>query len=134
MQLHNVFHADRLSKSTETKEYGIHDEPEPIEVEGELEYEVEKVLDAKLDRRRRQGDRILFLVKWKGYGDGSNLWIPRSSAENAGEAIAVFYRENPSAPRELSAAVFASLPWQELDNYTEMPHNGYAWEDGKYGP
>jgi hypothetical protein len=37
--------------------------PEPIEVDGHPEYEVEEILD-----RRRRGRGFQYLVKWKGYG------------------------------------------------------------------
>ncbi|TBU21091.1 hypothetical protein BD311DRAFT_679396, partial [Dichomitus squalens] len=45
--------------------------PEPMEVEGELEYEVEKIEDSRTYRNQFQ-----YLVKWKGYDEGQNSWEP----------------------------------------------------------
>jgi hypothetical protein len=54
----------------------------PVFVEGELEYEVEAVLDSRQARRGRE-----FLVHWKGYGDFDRTWEPESNLENAKEKL-----------------------------------------------
>jgi hypothetical protein len=40
--------------------------------EGEEEWAVEKIVD-----ERKRGRRIEYLVKWVGYGDEENRWLPR---------------------------------------------------------
>ena len=37
----------------------------PVDVQGELEYEISEVLDSKIDRRR--SCKLLYLVRWLGY-------------------------------------------------------------------
>ena len=38
-----------------------------------------------------------FLVKWVGYHEGHNSWLPAKQCEHALEAISDFYQENPEA-------------------------------------
>ena len=46
------------------------------------EYEVEFILNHRKGRGRLQ-----FLVKWKGYADHENSWLPETSLENAQELL-----------------------------------------------
>ena len=59
--------------------------PPPIEAQGEMEYEVEEILDS----RRRRG-RIEYLVHWKGYPRESNTWEPAKNVKNAAAALKRF--------------------------------------------
>src|SRR5882757_9849343 len=54
----------------------------PIDMEGELEYEVEEVVSS-----RKRGRGIQYLIKWKGYGNEENTWEARSNMEKAKDAI-----------------------------------------------
>ena len=47
LKIHPVFHVDRLSKYTETEENGKPPPPPPIEVDGEEEWEIERILDSR---------------------------------------------------------------------------------------
>ena len=60
MQLHDVFHVEKLSPCIENKTYRTHPEPPPVKVEGELEYKVDSILDSKINRRVKGG--ICYLV------------------------------------------------------------------------
>jgi hypothetical protein len=60
MDLHNVFYADRLTHATINEMYEKLPQPNPIEIDGDLEFEVEKILDSKHDQRYSNG--ILYLV------------------------------------------------------------------------
>jgi hypothetical protein len=60
MDLHDVFHADRLTRATINETYGKLPQPNPIEIDGDLEFEVEKILDSKHNRHYLSG--ILYLV------------------------------------------------------------------------
>lgn len=102
-------------------------EPEPappVEIEGELEYEVEEILDSRVYRRQFQ-----YLIKWKGYTAEHNSWEPVSNVGNAKDAISEFHRKHPSAPRRiqlmkqgmpLSQEEFAKL-FKPFSNYTDTP-------------
>lgn len=127
-RLHPVFHHEKLSLCTETDEYGRYPEREPLEVDGELEYDVEKILDSKHDRRYKDG--ILYLVCWKGYDQGHDSWEPLANVKNSMELVEEFHKTHPSAPRKLSAIMFESLPWRPLENLTEVDPSPYSWTEG----
>jgi hypothetical protein len=103
---------------------------DPIEIDGDLEFKVEKILDSKHDCRYSSG--ILYLVRWKGYGPGGDMWEGIKNLKHPKKAIADFHKKHPEAPKKLSAAVFMSLPWQRIENLMEASTQ-YAWEDGRRG-
>ena len=49
-----------------------------IEVAEGEEFEVEKIVDVRTSRGKKQ-----YLVKWKSYGDFDNMWIDASELGNA---------------------------------------------------
>jgi hypothetical protein len=130
MNLHNVFHADQLTCTTINKMYAKLPQPDPIEIDGNLKFEVEKILDSKHDRRYSSG--ILYLVRWKGYRLGGETWKGIKNLKHTKKAIADFHKKHPEAPKKLSAAVFMFLPWQRIENLTEASTQ-YTWEDGHCG-
>jgi hypothetical protein len=130
MDLHNVFHADRLTRAIINEMYGKLPQPDPIKIDGNLEFEVEKILNFKHDQHYSNG--ILYMVQWKSYGPGGDTWEGIKNLKHAKRAIADFLKKHPEAPKKLSVAVFMSLPWQRIKNLTEASTQ-YAWEDGRRG-
>ena len=123
---HAVIHVDRLTPWQGNDVNGVQPPPpEPVEVDGELEYEVEDILDSRKYRRQFQ-----YLVKWKGYDNGQNTWEPAKDLTHCQELIDAFHARNPTAPRRLSASIFASLPWQPLVNHTIAEPSDYKWSSG----
>jgi hypothetical protein len=106
-RIHNVFHASLLEPyRLNPFEQRIATRPAPEEVDGELEYEVEKILQSEIrTTRRRQGGRyrstktLYFLVKWKGYPDDECTWEPEASLEGVPELVEAFYQRHPDSPR-----------------------------------
>ena len=90
------------------------DEPGPIEVQGQEEYEVESILDSRRYRRKLQ-----FLVKWKGYTSEHNSWEPEDNLKNAQSQIKKFYKENSGAVRRIREDVFEAIPWRKIENFTD---------------
>lgn len=124
---HDVIHVDRLTPWTGNEVNGdLPPEPDPVEVEGELEYEVEEILDSRKYRNQFQ-----YLVHWKGYSEGDNSWEPAKNLTHCQELIDAFHKRNPNAPRRISAAILQSLPWQPLTNFTETTPTLYEWESGR---
>lgn len=73
-RIHDVFHTSQLKPVV-----GQPQEEAAVQLEdGELEYEVERVLGERRVRGGRQ-----FLVKWKGYGDWENSWEPERNLKNS---------------------------------------------------
>ena len=76
--------------------------PPPVEVQGDLEYEISEVVDSKIDRRR--SCKLLYLVRWLGYEntDEEFSWFPATELENAKELVTDFHSAYPNKPRPLS--------------------------------
>ena len=71
-KIHNIFHAKLLHPYKETEKHGENfTEPPPDLIEGELEWEVEKILDMRMRRSQDQ-----YLIHWKGYSSAHNSWEP----------------------------------------------------------
>ena len=126
LKIHDVLHVDRLSPYRGNEANGLlPPPPEPVQVDGEEEYEVEKILDSRVYRRQFQ-----YLIQWKGYGEGENSWEPAKNV-HADKAIKEFHRLNPNAPRRLAATLFAEMPWTTVENFTETPPMDLEWESGR---
>jgi hypothetical protein len=132
LNLNPVFHVSHLSPWHNN---GLHKLPlpEPVVVQGEEEYEVNFIIDSRVYRHQLQ-----YLVCWKGYGEGENTWEPAKNLAHAKKAIAKFHKENPAAPRSISAALFDKLRplfrapniWTDPDLFPNLAD--LSWELGKY--
>jgi len=67
--------------------------PLPDLIDGEEEYEVERIVNSRRFGRRRQ---VQYLVHWKGYPELDDQWILWQDL-NAPELVVEFQRENPDA-------------------------------------
>ena len=94
MRIHPVFHVSLLEPYVESGIRGRKQEPPlPVEVEGEVEYEVERVLDSRVVR-----GKLRYFVDWRGYGPESRTWEPVEYLAHATDAINRYHRENPHRP------------------------------------
>ena len=75
--------------------------PQPVVIEEEEEWEVEKIIN----KRKVQG-REKYLVWWKGYTAEENTWESRENLKNAMELVEEFEREYRREEEE-------ELRWQE---------------------
>ena len=80
--------------------------PEPEEIEGEMEYEVETILQSEIrtTKRKVQGRyksyRTLYsLVKWKGYPEDECSWEPGTNLGSAEKEVEEFHQTNPLAEK-----------------------------------
>src|SRR5258707_6598927 len=89
MKVHPVFHNSLLKPYMETMAHGPNFElPTPEIVEGEKgHYEIERILTSRPTRNRKSTQ---YLVKWKGYPDSENSWIPEKELSHAKELLAKF--------------------------------------------
>ncbi|KAF8750132.1 Chromo (CHRromatin Organization MOdifier) domain [Rhizoctonia solani] len=97
MRVHNVFYIGLLSKVKRDKKRNFKNHPPPVTVDGEEEYEVEGITDAK----ERDG-KWFFRVKWKGYGPEENTWEPWENLKNRGKILKKY--EEDMKKKALSAA------------------------------
>jgi hypothetical protein len=75
----------------------------PVEIEGELRYEIKTILNSKINKWCKCS--LLYPVKWSGY-EGTNeetSWLPASELNNASKSISNFHSAYPSKPGPLSS-------------------------------
>ncbi len=89
MKCHNVFHVSLLHKFVKGRRY--QPPPPPLEVDGELEYEVEKIL---MSREGPHGKRW-FLLKWKGYPEEHNTWEPEKNLTHCKQILKNWWNKFP---------------------------------------
>jgi len=97
-KVHNAFHASLLSPYKETEAHGPNYPGQiPDMIEGQEEWEVEKVLDS---HRRGHKKQLQYLLKWKGYPEAENTW---ENKENmfAQELLKEFHQQYPKAIRSI---------------------------------
>jgi hypothetical protein len=95
--IHPVFHVSLLSPFREsTISNRRQPPPPPVEIEDELEWEVEQILDSRFRYRRLE-----YLVAWKGYEETEDrtTWEPASNLENSPELVAAFHAAYPDKPK-----------------------------------
>ena len=75
--------------------------PPPVNVQGDLEYEIAEVIDSKIDRCR--SCKLLYLVRWLGYEntDEEFSWLPATELEHAKDLVSDFHSAYPDKPRPL---------------------------------
>jgi hypothetical protein len=83
MPIHNVFHVSLLKQYFPGRSPPP---PMPLLVEGELEYEIERILMHR-DIKLKKATKREFFIKWLGYGPEHCTWEPESHLQNAQEAI-----------------------------------------------
>ena len=93
-KIHSVFHVDLLTPYKETAFHGAnYTRPPPDLINDEEEYEVERILDSRVQGRNR---RVQYLVKWMGYPDSDNQWLDADQL-TADDAIRDFKERRPNA-------------------------------------
>ena len=93
--IHPVFHVSMLEPDTpNTIPNRAEIPPPPIEVEGELEYEIERILDSAIDKRRRV--KLKYFIKWTGYDEPE--WLPADELINASDLVRDFHAAYPDKP------------------------------------
>ncbi len=133
-----MFHVDLLTPYKETEIHGHNlKRPLPDLINGEEEYEVERVVNS---RRFGCGRQVQYLVHWKGYPEVDDQWIPWMDL-NAPELLMEFQKENPNTVTHIrttqvdeESSVPSSLPPTSLSptlyNFVYMSHGSSALLQG----
>ena len=89
MRIHPVFHNSLLKPYKETTAHGPNFERPPPDIVGgeEGHYEIEQILAQRPTRNKKSTQ---YLVKWKGYPDSENSWIPAKELTHAKELLRKF--------------------------------------------
>jgi hypothetical protein len=82
LEIHPTFHISLLRLYREDPNYLFKAPPLPEVIEGQLEYEVDKLVN-----HRRVGDTLEFLVRWKGYTPSDDTWEPEPHLKNCPKVL-----------------------------------------------
>jgi len=90
MRIHPIFHNSLLKPYKETTAHGPNFAHPPPEIVGgeEGHYEIERILTSRPTRNRKSTQ---YLVKWKGYPDLENSWLPAKELQSACELLKQFH-------------------------------------------
>jgi hypothetical protein len=121
MPVHNVFHVSLLKKFIPGKM--PLPPPVPMEVDGELEFEVEKIL---LHREKKTNKVVKkeYYVKWLGYGPEHCTWEPESQLKNAQECLDNYWALQQQLHQAALARQSAKQSATRKRNPTEKPGEG----------
>jgi hypothetical protein len=109
-RLHPIFHTKLLKPYTDPSEFPNRQtdaRPDPVVIGGETFYEVEKILDTKIIHNKRQ-----FLIKFLGFPDSENEWLPASTrAANPTEFAReqAFLKQLPTQVTSITSSYIDSL-------------------------
>ena len=116
-KIHPVFHNSLLKLYKETPQHGpnFSRPPPDIVAEEEGHYEIEEIQDAKPTRNRQSTQ---YLIKWKGYPESENSWLPRSELKHAQELLKEFEQKRTSThPRQPSKEGIRAPTMQVQQNH-----------------
>jgi len=88
VKIYPVVNVSRVCKYVGQVKGQKKEQPLPVIIEGEEEWEVERILNKQWIRGKNK-----FLVRWKGFTAESNIWEGRENLKNAKEAIKEFEKE-----------------------------------------
>jgi len=88
IRIHPVVNVSRVRRYIGQVERQKREQPAPVIIEGEEEWEVERILN-----KRKVRGKDKYLVCWKGFMAESDTWEGKENLENAKEAIEEFEKE-----------------------------------------
>src|SRR5258707_11160247 len=104
--IHNIFHASLLSPYREMHAHGPnYSRPPPDLIEGEEEYEVERIVN---HRRTSRARTLQYLVKWIGYPEADNTWEPADQI-HAPQLINAYHRQYPLEDKRKQAVMKTAI-------------------------
>ena len=117
MKIHPVMSPDKLRKSATDPLPGQVNEPEdPVEIAGDIEYEVEEVLAVE-----KQWNQLKYRVKWKGYEEEDLEWYAPSDLKGAPHKLKAFHLNYPKLPGPPARLEEWIKAWEDgLDNYEHL--------------
>ena len=96
IKIHPVVNVSRIKRYIDQVNGQRKEAPQPVVVEGEEEWEVEKILNKRKIRRKDK-----YLVRWKGFTAEVDTWESRENLQNAGDLLREFEEEYSRDGREV---------------------------------
>ena len=103
--VHPVFHVSQLKPAIpNTIPNRTQPPPPPVEVDGEPEFKISKILDSKIDCRRKTC-KLLYLVRWSSYEgtDEETSWLFATELGNATELLDEYHSQYPDKPGPMAS-------------------------------
>jgi len=88
VKIHPVVNVSRVRRYTGQVEEQKKEKPQPVIIEGEEEWEVEKIMN-----KRRVWERDKYLVQWKGCTVEEDTWESKENLKNASNLVEEFKKE-----------------------------------------
>ena len=87
-KVHPVFHVSLLRPFRQSDRFArdAYSEPPPLLIDGEEEYEIDRIVQERVSGRGRSRRRE-FLVRWKGYGPEEDTWLAETDFANAQDVL-----------------------------------------------
>jgi Chromo (CHRromatin Organisation MOdifier) domain len=123
-KIHNVFHTSLLTPYKETEKHSPNFlEPPPDLINGEEEWEVEKILKDQQYRRKKQ-----YLVQWKGYALAHDSWVDESELHAPDLVEAYKCKKTKKILTKLAQLTTADIPQpaqtpHDQIQIAEIPHD-----------
>ncbi len=117
-KIHPTFHAILLLSYCETKVNRPNfKQPPPDFIEGEYEYEVERIL-----KHRKQGRTMAYLILWKGYQPHNDSWELERNLTNAVDLLSQYKKDKGlnSKWRKPSRKWKTSYPGQSVNQNSSL--------------
>jgi len=100
--------------------------PPPVEIQGEMEYEIEKILS----KRKRYG-KVEYLVWWKRYTAEEDTWKKEGNLGNVRETVEDYERKYKKTTRRIREEEDGAYNRSELPGrYTAKML--YGWDNGRF--
>src|SRR5260221_4538741 len=99
--VHPVFHISQLEPvELDPFPQCAQPPPPPVEIDGDIEYEVSEILNSKLDRHFQGNSSLHYLVHWSRYEgtEEETSWVSAQDLEHAQEVVGVFCHHYPAKP------------------------------------
>ncbi len=111
-RVHPVFHVSKLKSfvpidAEKFPHQPAWDRPPPADIDGDVEYEVERIVDRRVRVDKNNKQATFYRVQWQGYPDHEATWEPAEHLKNARNAIEDYERREQSRSRR---AVLQPLP------------------------
>ena len=88
VKIHSVVNVSRIQRYVGQIEEQRKKQPTPVIIEGEKEWEVERILNKQQIKGKDK-----YLVQWKGFTAESDTWEEKENLENTKEAIEEYEKE-----------------------------------------